>query len=176
MNTSLSLNLNHLDASINHVKALAYNRSLSSLGETKAAMYIKNEMEEENIDCQLDYFTFTGAKRRFMRLTYIILFTYLIVFRMLVVIAVYFSAKYLFPRLRNYSLVDKEGSKNVVAKIKAVKRQEKRPVVILSAHYDSFSTNLPFSVQKVFFFLFRIIVIIYVMFAVIIVYFFFFYW
>ena len=174
MNTILSLNLNHLDASINHVKALAFNRSLSSTGETKAAMYIKNEMEEENIACQLDYFTFTGAKRRFMRLTYIILFTYLIVYRMLIVIVVYFSLKYLFPRFRNYSLVDKEGSKNVVAKIKAANKQEKRPVVILSAHYDSFSTNLPFRLQNVFFFLFRVIVIIYVMFAAIIIYFFFF--
>jgi len=173
MNTILSLNLNHLNSSIKHVKALAFNRSLSSTGETKAALYIKNEMEEENIDCRLDYFAFTGAKRRFMRLTYIILFTYLIVFRMLLIIVSYFSLKYLFPRLRNYSLVEKEGSKNVVAKIKADKKQEKRPVVILSAHYDSFSTNLPFSLQRVFFFFFRVIIIVYAIFALLIVYSFF---
>ena len=63
MNLILSLNLNHLDASINHVKALAFNPSLSSTGETKAAFYIKNEMDKENLDCKLEYFGFTGAKR-----------------------------------------------------------------------------------------------------------------
>jgi len=72
MNTILSLNLNHLDSVINHVKALAFNRSFSSMGETKAALYIKNEMNEENIDCMIEYFTFTGAKRVFMRLIYVI--------------------------------------------------------------------------------------------------------
>ena len=168
MNTILSLNLNHLDGPFDHIKALAFTRSLSSTGETKAALYIKNEMDEENIDCMIDYFSFTGAKRLFMRLTYIILFTYLIVFRLLLIIFAYFSIKYLFPRVRNYSLVGKEDSKNVIAKIKAAKKQKKRPVVILSAHYDTFSTNLPFGVQKVFFFLFRIILIPYVIFAVII--------
>jgi len=172
MNLILSLNLNHLEASINHVKALAFNRSLSSTGETKAAFYIKNEMDNENIDCKLEYFGFTGAKRRFMRLSYIIIFTSLIVYRLLLVIVAYLAIKYLFPRLRNYSLVERESSKNVVAKIKAVKKQEKRPVVILSAHYDSFSTNLPYVLQKLFFFLFKIILIPYVMFAIFIIYFF----
>ena len=173
MTTILSLNLNHLDASMDHVKALAYPRSLSSTGETKAALYIKNEMDEENIDCMIDYFDFTGAKRLFMRLTYVILFTYLIVFRLLLLIFAYFSIKYLFPRVRNYSLVGKEDSKNVIAKIKAANKQKKRPVVILSAHYDSFSTNLPFRIQKIFFFLFRIILIPYVIFAIVIANFFF---
>ncbi len=173
MNTILSLDLNHLDASMDHVKALAFTRSLSSSGETKAALYIKNEMDEENIDCLIDYFAFTGAKRLFMRLTYIILFTYLIVFRLLLIIFAYFSLKYLFPRIRNYSLVGKEESKNVIAKIKAAKKQKKRPVVILSAHYDTFSTNLPFVIQRIFFFLFRIILIPYVIFAVVIANFFF---
>ena len=172
MNLILSLNLNHLEASINHVKALAFNRSLSSSGETKAAFYIKNEMDKENIECKLEYFGFTGAKRRFMRLSYIIIFTSLIVYRLLLVIVAYLAIKYLFPRLRNYSLVERESSKNVVAKIKAVKKQEKRPVVILSAHYDSFSTNLPYVLQKLFFFLFKIILIPYVMFAIFIIYFF----
>jgi len=172
MNLSLSLNLTHLDASINHVKALAFNRSLSSTGETKAALYIKNEMDKENIDCKFEYFGFTGAKRRFMRLSYVIIFTSLIVFRMLLVIVAYFALKFLFARFRNYSLVERESSKNIVAKIKAVKKQEKRPVVILSAHYDSFSTNIPYGLQKVFFFLFKIILIPYIMFAIFIIYFF----
>ncbi len=173
MSTILSLKLNHLDASINHVKALAFNRSLGSTGETKAVVYIKNQMEEENIDYKIEYFTFTGAKRLFMRLTYIILLTYLIVFRLILVIFLYISIKYLFPAVRNYTLVGKEESKNVIAKIKASKKQEKRPVVILSAHYDTFSANLPYGMQKVFFFLFKIIIIPYVIFAIVIANFFF---
>ena len=99
MNTILSLNLNHLDDSLDHVKALAFARSLSSTGETEAALYIKNEMDKENIECKLEYFGFTGAKRRFMRLSYIIIFTSLIVYRLLLVIVAYFAIKYLFPRL-----------------------------------------------------------------------------
>jgi len=170
MNTILSLKLNHLDASMDHVKALAFSRSLSTTGETEAAIYIKNEMDKENIDCKFEYFGFTGAKRRFMRLSYIIIFTSLIVYRLLLVLVAYFGIKFLFPRLRNYSLVERESSKNIIAKIKAVKKQEKRPVVILSAHYDSFSTNIPYELQKVFFFLFRIILIPYLMFAVFILY------
>jgi len=170
MNTILSLKLNHLDASMDHVKALAFSRSLSTTGETEAALYIKNEMDKENIDCKFEYFGFTGAKRRFMRLSYIIIFTSLIVYRLLLVLVAYFGIKFLFPRLRNYSLVERESSKNIIAKIKAIKKQEKRPVVILSAHYDSFSTNLPYELQKVFFFLFRIILIPYLMFAVFILY------
>ncbi|MFX0075057.1 MAG: M28 family metallopeptidase [Candidatus Hermodarchaeota archaeon] len=173
MSTILSLNLKQLDASINHVKALAFNRSLSSTGETKAALYIQNEMDEEGIDCDIEYFGFTGAKRLFMRLTYIILLTYLIVYRQLIIILVYISIKYISPRLRKYTLVDKEESKNVVARIRANKKQKNRSVVILSAHYDTFSANLPFAIQKVFFFLFRIIIIPYIIFAFIIAYYFF---
>ena len=173
MNTILSLNINHIDATLDHVKALAFTRSLSSTGETKAALYIKNEMNEENIDCAINYFAFTGAKRLFMRLTYIILFTYMIVFRLLLVIFAYISIKYISPRLRDYSLVGKEESKNVVVKIKSAKKQEEGPVVILSAHYDTFSASLPYGLQKVFFFLFRIIIIPYMMFALFIPNFFF---
>ncbi|MHA1472770.1 MAG: M28 family metallopeptidase, partial [Promethearchaeota archaeon] len=176
MNTILSLKMNPQNASKNHVKALAYPRQPSSTGETKAAIYIKNEMGQENIECTTEYFAFIGAKRIFMRMTYIILFTYLIIFRMLLILVAYFCIKYVFPRFRNYSLVGKEESKNVIAKIKSAKNQEKNrelnqeknPVVIVSAHYDSFSANLPYGIQKVFFFMFRIIIIPYTIFALLI--------
>jgi len=168
MNTLLSSKIDHLKAPIDHVKSLAFNRSLSSVGETKAALYIQNELYKENIESRMEYFSFTGAKRLFMRLTYIITFCYLVVFRLLLVIFAYFSIKYLFQRTRNYSLVGKEDSKNVVAKIKARKKNQNRAVVILSAHYDTFSSNLPYGLQKIFFFLFKIILLPYVSFAFII--------
>ena len=168
MNTILSSKIDHLKAPIDHVNSLAFNRSLSSVRETKAALYIQNELYKENIESRMEYFSFTGAKRYFMRLTYIILFCYLMVFRLFLVIIAYFSIKYLFQRFRNYSLVGKEDSKNVVARIKAWKKNQNRAVVILSAHYDTLSSSLPYGLQKIFFFLFKIIIFPYVLFAFII--------
>jgi len=170
MNTILSSKIEHLKAPMDHVKSLAFNRSISSVEETKAALYIQNELYKENINSQMEYFSFTGAKRYFMRLTYIIAFFYLILNRLLLILCAYFSLKYLFQRTRNYSLVGKENSKNVIAKIKARKKNQNRAVVILSAHYDSFSSNLPYGLQKIFFFLFKIILFPYVFFAMLIPY------
>ncbi len=168
MNTILSSKLEHLKTPIDHVNSLAFNRSLSSVRETKAALYIQNELYKENIKSRMEYFSFTGAKRYFMRLTYIITFCYLLVFRLLLIIFAYFSIKYLFHRTRNFSLVEKEDSKNVVAKIKTRKKNQNRAVVIFSAHYDTFSSNLPYGLQKIFFFLFKMIIFPYVLFAFII--------
>ncbi len=170
MNTLLSSKIKHLKSPIDHVNSLAFNRPPSSVNETKAALYIQNDLYKENINSQLEYFSFTGAKRYFMRLTYIIVFFYLIITRLLLILCAYFSIKYLFQRTRNYSLVGKENSKNVIAKIKARKKNKNRAVVILSAHYDSFSSNLPYGLQKIFFFLFKIILIPYVFFAMLIPY------
>ena len=169
MNTILSTKMEHLKTPIDHIYSLAFNRSPSSVNETKAALYIQNELCKENIKSRMEYFSFTGAKRYFMRLTYIILFCYLVLFRFLVVIAAYVSIKYLFNKTRNFSFVGKEESKNVVAKIKARKKNQNRAVIILSAHYDTFSSKLPYGLQKIFFFLFKIIIFPYVFFSFIIV-------
>jgi len=165
MNAILSSKLEHLKAPIDHVKSLAFNRSLSSVRETKAALYIQNELYKENIESRMEYFSFTGAKRYFMRLTYVIALFYLVFFRLLLILCAYFSIKYLFQKTRNYSLVEKEESKNVVAEINARKKNQNRAVVILSAHYDTFSSSLPYGLQKIFFFLFKIIIFPYVFFA-----------
>ncbi|MHA1670610.1 MAG: M28 family metallopeptidase [Promethearchaeota archaeon] len=168
MTTILNSKLDVLKTPIDHVNSLAYNRSLSSVEETRAALYIQAELNEENIESRMEYFSFTGAKRLFMRLTYIITFCYLVVFRLFLIIIAYFSIKYLFQKFRNYSLVGREKSKNIVAKIRAKKKNQNRAVVILSAHYDTFSSNLPYGLQKIFFFLFKIIILPYVLFAFII--------
>jgi len=162
MNPVLSSKLDHLKTPIDHVNSLAFNRSLSSVEETKAVLYIQNELYKENIESRMEYFSFTGAKRYFMRLTYIITICYLVVFRLFLVLFAYYSIKFLFKRFRNYSLVGKEDSKNLVARIKAKKKNQNRAVVILSAHYDTFSSNLPYGIQKIFFFLFKIIILPYV--------------
>lgn len=159
MNTILSSKQDNLKAPIDHVNSLAFNRSLSSVEETKAALYIQKELYKENIESRMEYFYFTGAKRYFMRLAYIIIFCYLVFFRLLLVLVIYFSIKYLFHKTRNYSLVEKEDSKNVVARIKARKKNQKRAVVILSAHYDTFSSNIPYNLQRNLFFIFKIIIL-----------------
>lgn len=96
----------------------------------------------------------------------------------------------MFEKFRKISLINKEESKNIFTIIPAQKqgskkstsveipyskgksveipyRKEaipqgpKRPIVIISAHYDSISANLPYKVQVVIFFLYRLIVIFY---------------
>ncbi len=158
----------HIKAPMDHVKSLAFNRSASSVEETKAVLYIQNELYKENIESRKEYFSFPGAKWFFMRLTYIIVLCYLVFFRLYLVILAYFSLKYLFQRFRDYSLVGKEDSKNLVARIKARKKNQNRAVVILSAHYDTFSSNLPYGLQKILFFLFKIIILPYIIFVFVI--------
>ena len=159
MNINSSPKLYHLEAIINHVKGLAFTRSVSTVGEIEGALYITNELNKENIECNKEYFSFVGAKRIFMRITYVILFTYLVFFRLLLVVFIYFSIKYSFAKTRNYSLVEMEESKNVIAKIKAKKKNLNKPVVILSAHFDTFSANIPHSIQRILFFLFKTIIL-----------------
>ena len=159
MNINSSPKLYASEATINHVKGLAFNRSVSTVGEIEGAVYIKNELNKENIKFNTEYFSFIGAKRIFMRLTYVILFVYIIFFRLLLVLFIYFSIKYLFHKTRNYSLVEMEESKNVTAKIKAKKKNLNNPVIILSAHFDTFSSNIPYNLQRNLFFIFKIIIL-----------------
>ena len=70
MNINSSPKLYDTEATINHVKGLAFNRSSSSVTEIECVMYINNELNKDNIDCKTEYFSFIGAKRIFMRITY----------------------------------------------------------------------------------------------------------
>ncbi|MBY9017451.1 MAG: M28 family peptidase [Candidatus Lokiarchaeota archaeon] len=146
-------------ATINHVNSLAFNRSTGSVGETEAAFYIRDQLDNKKIINNFEYFGYIGPKRVLMRLTYLIIITYLLLNKLLIVIVLYFSIKYLFATARNYSFIKEESSKNLVSTIPANNRRKKRPVVILTAHYDSFSTNLPYRLQNFLFFIFRIIIV-----------------
>jgi len=146
-------------ATINHVNALAFNRSTGSEGETEAVFYIRDQLDNKGILNHFEYFTYMGPRKILMRLVYLIFLSYLLFFKFLMVIAIYFSIKYLFATTRNYSLVKEESSKNLVSTVPANIRRKRRPVVILTAHYDSFSANLPFRLQNFLFFIFRIIIV-----------------
>lgn len=142
-----------------HIKSIAYNRSTNSTGDTEACLYIEDQLKSARIKTKYQYFIFDSPIRILIRITYMIILTYLILYRLVLVIAFYFAVKYLFATTRNFSLVRKEDSKNLIGTIPPSKKHNKPPVVIISAHYDSFSANIPFRLQNIFFFLFRIIII-----------------
>ncbi len=99
--------------------------------------------------------------RILIRTSYLIILTYLLLSRLILVIAVYFVIKYMFERTRNMTLIKKESSKNIFSKIPAKETAQDRPIVILSAHYDSISANIPYRIQMIIFFMYRLIIVFY---------------
>ena len=158
MTHSSALELDHSQDPLSHVISLAYCRSTNSTGDTKACYYIENQLKSVGIESKYEYFLFDTPFRILMRLIYLIALTYLVFFRLLLIIALFFAIKYLFATTRRISLTRKDDSKNLIATIPAAKKRRKRPVVIISAHYDSFSSNIPYRLQNIAFFLFRIII------------------
>ena len=150
-----------------HVESLAFNRSASSTGETKAIDYIEEELRKENIESKREYFHWTGPTRILMRTSYLILITYLLLSRLILVIVIYFVIKHLFERTRKMSLIKKETSKSIYAEIPASNQELKKPLIIFSAHYDSVSANLPFRFQVMMFLIYRMIVAFYILIVII---------
>ncbi|MFX1311221.1 MAG: M28 family metallopeptidase [Promethearchaeota archaeon] len=99
--------------------------------------------------------------RILIRTSYLIIITYLLISRLILVIFTYFVIKYMFERTRNMSLIKKESSKNIFAKIKAKMPIQNRPIVILSAHYDSISANISYRIQMIIFFIYKLIILFY---------------
>ncbi|MEE9378262.1 MAG: M28 family peptidase [Candidatus Lokiarchaeia archaeon] len=146
---------------LEHVKALNFNRTATSTGETEAVNYIEKTLIENNIKSEVEHFEWTGPLRILMRTSYVVIFSYFLLYRLFLLIIVYFVVKNMFDKCRNLSLISKEESKNIFTKVPAQKQEPKRPIVIISAHYDSISANIPFKVQVVVFFLYRLLAIFY---------------
>ena len=147
------------DQVFEHITNLAYNRNASSVGETKAITYIKDELEKAQIDANIEHFEFSGARRMVMRIFYTLFITYLLIFRLFLVIITYYIIKTLFARTRRLTFIKKEESKNIYTLVSARNGSDLRPLVIFTAHYDSFASMIPYKFQKVLFFIFRVIVI-----------------
>ncbi len=141
-----------------HVESLAFNRAASTVGETKAIDYIERELNLENIDSHYEYFHWTGPTRILMRISYLVIMTYLLLSRLFLPIIVYAVIKVSFERTRQMTLIKKESSKNIFAKIPAKVEGTKRPVVIFSAHYDSISANISYRIQVLMFLIYRLII------------------
>lgn len=155
------LTLYNGESTIEHVKALAFNRTASSTGETEALEYIERNLKENNINSEVEHFNWTGPMRVLMRTSYILILTYFILFRLFLLVIAYFIIKVMFEKTRSISFVNKEESKSIFTHIPAKNKELNRPLVIISAHYDSISTNLPFKIQVIIFFIYRIIVFFY---------------
>ena len=149
------------NTTIEHVKSLAFSRTASSTGETEAIKYIEKELMESGISSKIEHFSWTGPIKLLMRLTYGLILAYLILSKLFLVVIVYFIIKNMFERFRKITFVQKEESKNLFAYIQAKENKPNRPLVIISAHYDSISTSLPYRLQVVLFFTYRLIVIFY---------------
>ena len=147
------------DQVFEHVTNLAYNRNASSVGETKAITYIKDELGKAQLDANIEHFEFTGARRMVMRIFYTLFISYLLIFRLFLVIITYYIIKTLFARTRRLTFIKKEESKNIYTLVSARNGSDLRPLVIFTAHYDSFASMIPYKFQKVLFFLFRVIVV-----------------
>ena len=127
------------EATIRHVQSLNYSRATSTPGEFKAASYIIEELEKNNIKSKLEYFGFGGPKRVLVRLFYIFFVSYLIIYRLYLPLAVVLMIKNLSRKLRAISLVSKDESKNIYTLIPASNRTKiKRPLIIFTAHYINF--------------------------------------
>ena len=72
-----------------HVEALAFNRSASTIGETKAINYIQKELNSENIETEHEYFQWTGPTRILMRVSYLVVVTYLLLSRLILLLILY---------------------------------------------------------------------------------------
>jgi hypothetical protein len=144
-----------------HIQALAFNRTASSTGETEALNYIESELIKNNIKPEVEHFSWAGPLSILMRTSYFLIVIALILFHMILLLITFFIIKYAFARLRRLSFITKEESKSIFTLIKSKNEIPKRPLVIITAHYDSISANLPYRLQVIIFFIYRLIVIFY---------------
>ena len=149
-------------ATMEHVKSLAFNRTASSTGETEAIHYIEKELIGSDINPQIEHFDWGGPLKLLMRMVYIFILIYCILFRLFLLIIAYFVLKNMFETTRRITFKQREESKNLYVNIPAKENMPNRPLVIISAHYDSISANMPYKVQVIIFILYRLIVVFYI--------------
>ena len=147
---------------LEHIELLAFDRSATSVGETKAINYIQEELRINKINSLIEYFSWNSPIRLLMKTFYLIIIGYLLMLRLVLIIVLFYFIKYLFNKTRSISFVEKEHSKNLVSTIKAINSANYRPVIIFSAHYDSISSRVPYRIQKVLLWIIRIVILPYI--------------
>ncbi|MEJ2295631.1 MAG: hypothetical protein P8Y23_12815, partial [Candidatus Lokiarchaeota archaeon] len=130
MTQTALLDVDHSKAPMSHIYSLAYNRSTGSIGDTEGCHYIQKQLKSAGIIPYYQYFSFETAYRILIRIAYVIFLTYIVLYRLLIILAIYIAIKYMFATTRNYSLVKKQESKNLLATLPAQNNSsQKRPVV-----------------------------------------------
>jgi len=144
-------------AALDHVKALAFTRKVGTDGETKGINYIQKELEKSDIDSNQESFICSSGS--LMKLLLSFLFFYIILYEIFLFMNEYawviliLHIILIFTLIRGMSyLLDwtkiiywgkKSKSKNVIAKLSAKNSNQKKPVAIFSAHYDTISRLYP---------------------------------
>ena len=83
-----SLQVYNESTTLEHVKALDFNRTATSTGETEAVNYIEKSLTESNIKSEIEHFEWTGPLRILMRTSYVVVFSYLLLYRLFLLIIV----------------------------------------------------------------------------------------
>ncbi len=151
---------------IQHVNSLMFERIAGTKGEDKAINYIKKELNRENIQFNIESFKWSKTIKILATLIMIfIIFSSVlyktivfsdIVWIMFVLVLIFIALTYIlvinFHDMTHLVLLGKRrNSKNIIAKISAIEKQPKRPLVIFSAHYDSISSRYPYNLKKYFY-------------------------
>lgn len=143
-----SLKLSDYLATIKHVESLAINRRASTVGEINTVYYIQRELAKESIESKIEYFSWSKPMRILIRIIYFVILCYFLFNGQYLILLLYFMIKIILNKYRTISLVKKQESKNLIAKISAKKKVMKQPLIIFSAHHDSISANIPYKFQR----------------------------
>jgi len=144
-----SLKLSDHLAAIKHVESLAFNRRASTVGEINTVFYIQRELAKESIESKIEYFSWSKPLRILIRIIYFVIFCYFLFNGQYLILVLYFITKFIvLSKYRTLSLVKKQESKNIIARIPAKLKVKKRPLIIFSAHHDSMSADIPYNFQR----------------------------
>ena len=159
------LKLYNQKKTMENVNLLMFKRIAGTKGEIKALNYIQKELNKENIENNIESFKWAKTIKNLARATTIFIvstsilyealilsniFWIMIILDLVFIVIIYI----LFINLSSVTplilIGKKKSSKNIIAKIKAVDKKPKQPLIIFSAHYDSISSIYPYNSKKYF--------------------------
>jgi len=160
-----SIKLYDENATLHHVKALAFKRQAGTEGETKCLNYILQELNKEHIEPTVESFKWANTLTIMIKLifTYIFIhmFIYLIILlyphitwiilplNILFLLIIFFSVKMIFDSTKLTYIGKKKEANNIITTLKARDLYPKRPVIIISAHHDTASLRYSMTFLKI---------------------------
>lgn len=159
------LKLYNQKMTIQNVNSLIFKRIAGTNGEIKALNYIQKELNKKNIENNTESFKWAKTIKNLARTTTIFIVFTSILYEVLILSNIFWIIIFLdfifiliiyilFISLSSVTPLilvgKKKSSKNIIAKIKAVEKKPKQPLIIFSAHYDSVSSRYPYNSKKYF--------------------------